>query len=360
MTGFPGALSLFFRALKAGMGAGSPFELNFAVTYRCCLRCRNCRIWEQPAQNELTLEEIQKLAGRLKNFSWLRLTGGEPFLRPDFPQIVKAFQAGMPDLYLLSTPTNGFNPELVLRQVKEMLPDLKSRYVVTVSLDGPPGVHDALRGVPESFARAMETYRQLKSLESAFPNFRVFFGYTIQPGNLGKFSSLLEEVKKDFPRLTADDFHVNLAQRSEVYYHNQEVEWEPDYAQEAAGEVKRILKMRSFSLSPVGLIEDLYLRLGLKYLKTGLCPLACKAPWLSCFITPQGEVYPCTGLNRSLGNLREADYDLNTVLNSPQAKEIAQAIFQGKCPQCWTPCEAHQLIASRFLGALLGALAKRP
>lgn len=64
---------------------------NFAVTYRCNSRCQNCNIWQKEPEDELTLTEIIKFftvnQDLLKKVKSVQLTGGEPFLRDDLPQI---------------------------------------------------------------------------------------------------------------------------------------------------------------------------------------------------------------------------------------------------------------------------------
>ena len=69
---------------------------NFAVTYRCTSRCRTCSIWkmDQPERGELSLEEIRGLfssnRGFLRDVRSIQITGGEPFLRADLPELVSS------------------------------------------------------------------------------------------------------------------------------------------------------------------------------------------------------------------------------------------------------------------------------
>jgi len=344
-------LKFIFRVVKTGLGFKAPFELNFALTYHCPMRCVNCRIWEIPASagRELSLEEIRELAQKTRNLYWLRLTGGEPFLRPDYPEAVQIFQQAHPELYLLSTPTSGYDPERIERMAQQVLEGgLQARFVITVSLDGPQELHDRLRGKAGAWAKALETYAALIKLQTRHANFKALLGYTIQPQNAGRFFETIAEAGKAVPNLSARDFHLNLAQKSEIYYHNPEMEMGQEFNRAASREIREILPARPFSLSPVSLVEDMYLRLSLKYLKTGRCPIPCTVSRLSRFVNPYGEAFPCTAFNRPLGNLRDFGFDLSQIENSPAALEAAQEIRRGECPQCWTPCEAHQMLVSRL------------
>jgi cyclic pyranopterin phosphate synthase len=86
--------------------------LRVSVTDRCNLRCAYClpatgMPW-LPRPETLTLEEIVRVvesAGRL-GFRRVRLTGGEPLLRPDLPALVRAI-ARIPGIEEVSLTTNG-------------------------------------------------------------------------------------------------------------------------------------------------------------------------------------------------------------------------------------------------------------
>lgn len=87
-------------------------SLRISVTDRCNMRCRYCMPEENyvwlPRASILTFEEIDRLAGIFAGLGVdkFRLTGGEPLLRHDLPELVRqlARHAGVSDLALT---TNG-------------------------------------------------------------------------------------------------------------------------------------------------------------------------------------------------------------------------------------------------------------
>jgi len=342
-------LKLISKVISTNFGFFNPFELNFAITYRCNSKCRTCFIWKMKQKNELSLKEIKKISKKLDFIHWIRLTGGEPFLRKDYVDIMKTLDKNIPDLYMITTPTNGLLPDLIFEKVKRVLKFFDKTYIITVSLDGPKKIHEKIRGVKGSWNKAIETYRRLKQLENQHKNFKVFFGYTISPFNLGFFKQTVEEIKKIFPEITPNDFHVNLFQTSDVYYKNVNQRLNKDYPKKARKEIDVILKSRNNSMNPIDKIETKYLELGKEYLKKNKIPINCNVFNLSCFVDPFGNVFPCSIFNKRLGNLKESDYDLKKILVSEDAKKIKEEIIDGKCPQCWTPCEAHQMIISNWL-----------
>lgn len=99
---------------------------NFAVTYRCNSKCQNCNLWQKKPENELTLSEIDEFfsvnRGIFKDVKSIQLTGGEPFLRSDLPEIAGIVSKNIPGC-MVWIPTNGLDPELVKNQTVLMLSD---------------------------------------------------------------------------------------------------------------------------------------------------------------------------------------------------------------------------------------------
>src|ERR1700722_13270560 len=91
-------------------------DLRLSVTDRCGFRCRYC----MPAEGMqwldradlLTFEEIERLVGVLVEMGIrdVRLTGGEPLVRRELPQLA-AMLAAIPGLSDLSLTTNGYQLE---------------------------------------------------------------------------------------------------------------------------------------------------------------------------------------------------------------------------------------------------------
>ena len=57
------------------------------VTYRCNARCNMCDCFKDPTrpEEEITLDDIKKLP----EMAFTNITGGEPFVRQDIPDIVR-------------------------------------------------------------------------------------------------------------------------------------------------------------------------------------------------------------------------------------------------------------------------------
>lgn len=111
--------------------------LRISVTDRCDLRCRYCmseKMQFLPRKDVLTLEETAIIADRFiaRGVSRIRLTGGEPLVRRDFPDLVRRIgrHLGTGTLKELTLTTNGTR----LAEHAEALADAGVRRI-NVSLD---------------------------------------------------------------------------------------------------------------------------------------------------------------------------------------------------------------------------------
>jgi len=337
------------RAALAAQRSGrlaAPMKVTACVTARCNSRCRTCRIWEKRPADEMTTGEWDRVFRGLRGTSWLDLTGGEPFLRPDLAEIIASSLEHCRDLYLLHLVTNGLvptAPAVVESALAKRPPPLT---LVSVSLDGPPELNDRLRGVAGGWARAVETFAALRERRST--RFRVFLGMTLSAENVGAFSEALASVRRVIPDVRAEEFHLNIAQAA-AYYGNEGGEGitaDPGAIARALDEYHGLLGARL--LSPVSLLEASYQRLGRRYARSGRCPLACRSLDVSCRIDAQGRVHPCLMWDRPAGDLRDAGMDCAGIWQGRKAEETRAAIRAGSCPHCWTPCEAYQTIVANL------------
>lgn len=319
-------------------GIAMPWKATLCLTYLCNLRCGFCHIWERRPEGELSFEEWDRVLVRAPRFLWVDLTGGEPLVRPDFPRILDAVIVRHRPL-VVHFPTNGSFPA--------RLPELASRVrgsrlVVTVSIDGPPAVHDRMRGVEGSFARAVESLRTLRTL----PGVRSAAGMTLTSENEQEVGATLAALRREIPGFREADLHLNFAQVSAHYYGNSR----DDFREAGALPPSRLEAWPPSALAQTWL-ERRYRALLPRFLATRRSPLPCRSLTASVFIGPKGDVHPCITDSRTVGNLRAHNYDLRALLASPSGRELRAAIVRGDCPHCWTPCEAFPTLIDHLPGA---------
>lgn len=325
-----------------------PYKLTFAITYNCNSKCNICNIWKKTKTSELTSKEIEKFSERTNFFSWFNLTGGEPFLRKDLIQIINAFLKNSKDFFLLNMTTNGLLTNVIHDKVEEMLSMDIPKVVTIVSLDGPKDIHDHIRGMTGGYDKAISTYQLLRDLSRDHNNFETYLGYTISPLNLGKIEDTVSSVKDIIPEIKSKDFHFNLFHVSNHYYSNLNDSLQK-YKERVMKDLETIQRIKETSLNPIQYLEEKYIKLAKKFMEDNKTPLPCKAIQTSCFLDPEGNVYPCTVFDKNLGNIRDVEYDLKKILNSNLGKEVKKQVSQLKCPNCWTPCEAYQIILGNLI-----------
>lgn len=325
-----------------------PYRLTYSVTDRCQARCTMCNIWQKPVQNELSLDEIDRLFSQANRFSWINLTGGEPFQRPDMEAVFTTIIKRSPHLYLLNFPTNGFQTDDIVGAVDTILNKTRlPRLIVSVSLDGPPELHDRIRGLPGCWENAIRTFKQLRHMSSS--RFSVYLGHTVQSANLGMFDETLDACRTVLGNVSVEDFHINIAHASGHYYNNVDTEGLPDQ-EKAVHEVERISALRKQRyLDPIAFIEGRYQRHIRHYLKHGRARLGCQAAAASCFINPSGMVFPCSMFDEPLGSLRNYDMNLYRLWKSANRVRLRALVKSNSCPGCWTPCEAYQTILANLV-----------
>ncbi|HRT04598.1 MAG TPA: radical SAM protein [Kiritimatiellia bacterium] len=151
-----------FRARAAR--TRTPIAATLELTRRCNLRCIHCYLGDQAAQWRLQDRELDAAAVQAALSEWadagclyLTLTGGEPLLRPDFPEIYRhARELGL----VVTVFTNG---TLVADDIAALFRECPPRKVEISLYGATPETHDAITGVPGSHARAWAGIRRLQA-----------------------------------------------------------------------------------------------------------------------------------------------------------------------------------------------------
>lgn len=324
-----------------------PYKLTYVVTYKCNSRCKICNIWKKPNHPELTTGEIKQFFSNNRYFNWIDLTGGEVFLRTDLVDIIRVINNTQP-LYALHIPTNGIMTKKIVNDVKQIL-DLKlNHFILSVSLDGPPKKHNQLRGIPNNWTYAINTFRQLRKYKSR--NFDCYISMTLSSYNQELIEKTYQSILNKIPDFSRNEMHFNLAHHSAHYYANNQITI--GSAKEIIVNLEKFNSKKQISLNKISIMDKIYQKLLNKYLKSNQSPIPCMAVRSSIFLDPYGDVYPCSMWGYKLGNIKKYDYSIAKILKQDITKKVIKNISEYNCPNCWTPCEAYQSILGNLIRSL--------
>ena len=143
-----------------------PLEGNIDLSYRCNNNCRHCWLRIAPGapekQQELTLDEIKTIVDDARSMGcrqW-NISGGEPMLRPDFPEI---FDYITHKSISYSINTNG---TLITPGIAKLM---KRKGAKMIALYGATAeVCDHITRNPGSFEATMRGFRYLKEAGAGF------------------------------------------------------------------------------------------------------------------------------------------------------------------------------------------------
>lgn len=330
-------MSLILDAVWSNL-IDQPFNLEYAVTYRCNLRCVQCNIWQfQPTEKELTIQEIERIFQSYRGFKLIGLTGGEPFLRDDLTAIVDVIAETQKHLKWLSITSNGWNPNIPnkVKAILEAHPKLP--FTQFISVDGSPRIHDAIRGVRDAYSRAIQTLHEVCKLRDSHDNLTVGIVTVCSPFNINGFNEVLETVSK-LKKEYAVDVSFCVWFQGQLYK-NLNAKAPTDYREQLQSHIPAIKRIAgSSSLTSIG--RSMFYDLLAEWIKTpNRQVIPCPAARTRYFLDPYGTLYPCTIYDYPIVNMRNWNYQLPTAIISHGRYKCREKVEVEICPICCNTCE---------------------
>ncbi len=323
---------------------GRPLTLTFSVTNLCQSRCRTCNIWQiykwwpEQRHNELSLEEIEKIFRSIGRIYFFNISGGEPFLRKDLPEIVElACRHLRPRI--LHTPTNAIQPKVIEQQMRRIMETMRRLrlevpFTIKPSYDGVGVMHDEVRGVKGNWNRLVDTIIRLKRLAVEFPNLHVEVGTVIS--NMNK--AHLEDIEDIGHAMRVGSYRNEIAeQRTEFYNIGDPI---TPSGEEYADLIRSFSRKIWENIGTKGRLTRLtealrivYYDIAARIVKEKRQVIPCYAGISNVHLTPTGDLWPCCvlGYDKPMGNLRDVGYDFDKVWHSQQAQDVRRGIRNRQC-----------------------------
>lgn len=322
----------------------NPMTITYSVTAACQSRCKTCQIGamfcQDPTrpQKDLKLDEIEKIFKSMKPVYFFNMSGGEPFMRDDLPEIVElACKYLKPRV--VHTPTNAILSEKIIKNTEKIIQivrkyDPSVPVAVKPSIDGVGDKHDEIRGVKGNFKCLLKTIDGLKKLEEKYDNFHLELGTVISNFNIND----LDEIEDFVHSLGVESYRNEVAEcRTEFF--NLEDEITPpaevyqklikDFARKVEDNIGKKKKLARTTEA----MRVVYYDLAGKILAEKRQVIPCYAGVSNVHINYDGGVWPCCvlGYEQEMGNLRDYDYDFQKLWYSDKAFEVRKYIKEKNC-----------------------------
>lgn len=322
-----------------------PQTLIFFVTSRCNARCDFC-LYKDSVENptrrseELTVEEVTKIAAAYGPLHYLALSGGEPFVRKDVGEICQAFidHCGTS---VIGIPSNFAYGEVMVETIESLVSRNPNVIVeLQMSIDHLGARHDLSRGIDGLFESAIATFQQLQVIRGRHRNLSLKVNLVWLERNRDDVDAIVEglrsRIKVDRIHLTFPHEKISPSGASAEQLEDFDRFWGPAEKVSSDSDGERdlfTLPMRAAKVSAHRILREAM---------TGETPMGaiCEAGKHLAVIDERGEVFPCETIWESVGNLREHDYSMGEVLSGPKYEAFRQKYLGPDACNCTWSCAA--------------------
>ena len=314
------------------------------TTGKCNAKCAMCFYSNDMAQKheDLSFAEIKKISESAGEFKRLLLSGGEPTMREDLPEILEMLYNNN-HITDLNLPTNGMKPDRVIEwitRLRKSCPDLN--ITISVSLDGFGQTHDTQRGVV-SFYRAIET---LKKLDEHFRDdglvitniATIITKYNVQEiidfvawvyGRFNVSTHTIEAARGNTReagvKILTEKSLIAIQDRIAPYYL---------YYARRIGAGMNFIGRGLTKFFYVGLMRAMYNLRAKNVEKPTSWEMDCTAGETTLVIDYDGRFRACE-LRDPIGKVQDYNYDVQAIMSGEAMKKEIEAIGHGYKANCW-------------------------
>ena len=294
---------------------------NYSIIYidgRCNMLCGFCIHAAMDARKTpiMSAEKWGLIFKQARSLLHLTITGGEPFIRKDFVEIVDNIieSSGVPRV---SINSNGFYKERIENFIPQLIDKHKNtEFTLSISLDGPEEIHDKVRAFKGAYKKALETIDVMKNHREK-PNFFLKLASVLTKDN--------KKYMEDFLNQTSSwpiDFHELILIRDVPT--EEQLEVKKEY--ERLSEIQHKRTSNIWKKSFIGkLFKKLYSET-LKRIDSNKVHSPCLAGGRLVEIFPDGVVRGCEVEKlwniSKIGNVKESNFNIVDIVKSKKAKNF--------------------------------------
>ncbi len=302
--------------VKAAMAQCIPLNVHWDLTWRCDHKCVHCYLTDR-RKDDLSLEEAIGVLDQLVDAGTLSLliSGGDPFLRPDGIDIIKAARARDFDVRI-NTHGNFIDDELA-----DTLAEIGVAKVSISVYSDNPDHHDAVTLIPGSHAKSVAAARRL-----------------VERGVTVNFKTpVMVQNRDSYPSVRQLAAEVGASWELDAHIVPDD---ESDFGLCSIGvhDSERVLAMMHQVSDRMGALPHWTKMPGAESTAR-----TCAAGTANAYISPDGVLYPCLNWRDPIGDLRETDF--KTLWNSSpvveKQREITRASYLDDCSGCHFHEQCH-------------------
>ena len=349
MTNKAVQLIQLIRSTKREMRLGT---VILFVTSRCNALCKTCFYHEELNRpGDMTFAQIEKVSQTMPPVTDLWLSGGEPTLRRDVPEIIDTFVANN-GVNRVIIPTNALIKTRIYEIVDRALATHPSLDLyLNIALDGYSKTHDEIRGVPGNWEKALECIESLYPLKEKYTHrFRLNVNTVVCAENYTEIEKLSEFLWGNFH---LDGHYFNIV-RGETKAGEEIKQVPPEVLPEMYARVSRLTKRygdRMFAdddasrrfvknIAYVGAITTHYRTQHANFERSTPWPFACTAGETTAVIDYNGDVRACE-LREKFATLADYDYDFSALWAAQERQTELNEISGGQACWCTHVCFIH-------------------
>lgn len=314
-----------------------PTTLNLLVNDICNSRCQMCSVWKQKRDNEFTPDELALILSDplFNNLRYVGVSGGEPTLRRDLPEIYRVLVQKHPPIHGTGIITNAIRKDDIIVRIlasAKMCREAGVPFNVMVSLDGIGEVHDRVRGREGNFESAIAVIRYFRDKT----DIHISIGCTITKENVWHVDDVLDFCRNEgvYGRFRVAEFIRRL-------YNEEQVEYIRNFAEREAYHLGLFFAKLEYTYEKSPKIRRTYRSIR-RMLMEG-AERSIKCPWQSTAVTLdcRGHLLYCAPRSPVLGGCLEESAQELYLGNIEKRK----AILRCDCSNCIHDYHANETIS---------------
>lgn len=304
------------------------FYLQWHITNCCNLRCKHCYQTDYNPKDEFTFIELVQAFIQFKDLidffnadiekpeqivaPQLTFTGGEPFVRGDFFDLLEIVCSNIPTIQI-GILTNG---TLITEDIAKRLKNLGIERI-QISIDGDENLHDSIRG-KGSFQKALRGLHFLNN-EGIY----TAVSFTAHKNNYKVFPIAAKIAKENGARLIWSDRLIPNGSGAKLLIFNKE----------QTAQYIDILAKTKDELETNPEEFEVSLNRSLQFTAANDKPYCCVAGNNALTLMENGDVYPCRRMPIMLGNIRTSSLK-DIYCTSKILKDIRKPFIPHGCQNC--------------------------